>query len=38
MPGALVHVFLHPVFLPYRPGVNNQALDERRTWCMLEER
>jgi hypothetical protein len=27
-----------PSPLPPRPGVDNQALDERRTWRMLEER
>jgi hypothetical protein len=31
-------LFLHPLFLPYRPPVDNQALDERRTWCMLSDR
>jgi hypothetical protein len=30
--------FLHPFPLPHRTGVDNRALDERRTWRMLEER
>jgi hypothetical protein len=30
--------FLHPFPLPYRPGVDNQVLDDRRTWCMLSNR
>jgi hypothetical protein len=27
-----------PFPLPHRPGVDNQGLDERRTWCMLKKR
>jgi hypothetical protein len=30
--------FLHPFPFPHRPGVDNQALEELRTWRLLEER
>jgi hypothetical protein len=30
--------FLHQFPLPHRSGVDNQALDERKTWCMLSDR